>query len=304
MKNMIFLSILVGALCLSCTTAVQTEKPKAKHVVMIAFDGWGGYSMQKAQVPNIRALMAQGCYTMKKRAVLPSASAINWASMFNGAATEIHGYTTWGSRTPEIPSAVTNEHGIFPTIYSILQEQRPETETGCMFEWDGIKYLVDTLAIDHVAQAYHYQEQPDELCTMAEKYIQEKKPSFLAVCFDQLDHVGHSAGHDTPGYYKQLETLDGYVERIVNAIKAAGIYDDTIIILSADHGGIEKGHGGITLEEMETPFIIAGRNIRQGGEFSELMMQYDVASTIAYIFNLEQPQAWVGRPMKQVFVEQ
>lgn len=301
MRHGILLILLTSVLCLGCTTAEQTAKPKAKHVIMIAFDGWGAYSMKNAQVPNIRTLMEQGCYTLKKRSVLPSSSAINWASMFNGAATEIHGYTTWGSRTPEIPSAVTNEHGIFPTIYSLLQEQRPEAETGCMFEWSGIKYLIDTLAIDHVEQAFRYEEQPDELCTMAEKYIREKQPAFLAVCFDQLDHVGHSAGHDTPEYYRQLETLDGYIGRIVNAIKEAGIYDDTIIILSADHGGIRKGHGGITLQEMETPFIIAGRNIRQGGEFSELMMQYDVAATIAGIFGLEPPQAWVGRPMKQVF---
>mgnify|MGYP002227408259 FL=1 len=36
-------------------------------------------------------------------------------------------------------------------------------------------------------------------------------------------------------------------------------------------------------------------------EFHESMMQYDVASTIAYIFGLQQPQVWIGRPMTQVF---
>lgn len=292
---------MIFLLCLGWTANIQAARHKAKHVVLIAFDGWGAYSMKNAKVPHIRNLMDNGCYTLKKRSVLPSSSAINWASLFNGAGTEIHGYTTWGARTPEIPSAVTNRNGIFPTIYSILQEQYPKSETGCMFEWSGIKYLVDTLSIDHVEQAFRYEQQPDELCVMAEKYIKEKKPTFLAVCFDQLDHVGHSAGHDTPDYYKQLETLDSYVERIVNAIKSAGIYDDTIIMLSADHGGIKKGHGGITLQEMETPFIIAGKNIRQNGEFKELMMQYDVAATIAYVFGLKQPQAWIGRPMKQVF---
>ena len=67
--------------------------------------------------------MQKGCYTLKKRSVLPSSSAVNWASMFNGAGPEIHGYTEWGSRTPEIPSMVTNEHGIFPTIYSVCEKQ-------------------------------------------------------------------------------------------------------------------------------------------------------------------------------------
>lgn len=31
------------------------------------------------------------------------------------------------------------------------------------------------------------------------------------------------------------------------------------------------------------------------------MMQFDCASTIAYIFGLKQPQVWIGRPMIQVF---
>lgn len=72
-------------------------------------------------------------------------------------------------------------------------------------------------------------------------------------------------------------------------------------VLRIIHGGINKGHGGKTMEEMETPFIIAGKNIKKGGAFEESMMQFDCASTIASVFNLEQPQVWIGRPMTQVF---
>lgn len=50
--------------------------------------------------------MDAGCYTLKKRSVLPSSSAVNWASMFMGAGPELHGYTEWGSKTPELPSRV------------------------------------------------------------------------------------------------------------------------------------------------------------------------------------------------------
>ena len=58
---------------------------------------------------------------------------------------------------------------------------------------------------------------------------------------------------------------------------------------------------GKTMQEMQTPFIISGKNIKKEGEFHESMMQYDVASTIAHIFGLKQPQVWIGRPMLQVF---
>lgn len=280
---------------------VMASNWKAGHVVMIAFDGWGAYSVPKAEIPNIRQLMNEGCYTLKKRSVLPSSSAINWASMFNGAGTEIHGYTEWNSQTPEIPSRVVNKHGVFPTIYSLLDEQCPLAETGCLAEWEGIKYLIDSLAVDYWGLSVNYEEQPQRLCEMAEEYIKSKKPIFVSICFDQLDHVGHADGHDTPSYYNKLNELDAYVGRIIKVLKEIGIYDDTVIIVTADHGGINKGHGGKTLQEMEVPFIISGKNIRSGGEFKESMMQFDTAATIAYALGLKQPQVWIGRPMVQVF---
>lgn len=274
---------------------------KAKHVVLIGLDGWGAYSVSKAEIPNIRKMMNEGCYTLKKRSALPSSSAINWASMFMGAGPELHGYTQWGSKVPELPSREMTENGIFPTIFYLLHKARPEAEIGCLYEWEGIKYLADTLILDYHAQAPDYNKHPEALCGMAEKYIKEKTPVLLAVCFDNPDHVGHAAGHDTPEYYAKLNELDIYVARIVQAVKDAGMFDETIFIITADHGGINKGHGGKTMQEMETPFIICGKNVKKGGEFSESMMQYDVASTIAYIFGLKQPQVWIGRPMKQVF---
>lgn len=106
----------------------------------------------------------------------------------------------------------------------------------------------------------------------------------------------------TPEYYEKLKELDVYVGQIVQAVKDAGMLDDTIFILTSDHGGIDKGHGGKTMQEMETAFIISGKNIKKGLRFDDVsMMQYDVASTIARIFHLEQPQVWIGRPMEIVF---
>lgn len=283
-------------------TTPCNAKGKAKHVVLIGLDGWGAYSVPKADIPTIKQLMADGAYTLEKRSALPSSSAINWASMFMGVGTELHGYTTWGSKTPEIPSREVNERGIAPTIFSVLREQRPKAEIGCLYEWPGIKYLVDTLAMSYQYQTPGYAKAPTALCEAAEKYIIEKKPELLAICFEEPDHTGHTKGHDTPAYYQMLKELDGYVERILQAIKKAGIWDDTIIIImTADHGGIKTGHGGKTLREMEIPFIISGKNVRKGMEIKESMMQYDTAAMIAYILGLKQPQSWIGRPVKTVF---
>lgn len=290
--------LLILVLTIFTVSSAFAAKPKAKHVVWIGLDGWGAYSVEKADMPVTKQFMKDGSYTLKKRSVLPSSSAVNWASMFMGAGPELHGYTEWGSKTPELPSRELNKHGIFPTVFQLLRDAQPDAEIGCVYDWDGIKYLVDTLSMNYHAQGPDYNKQPEALCEMACKYITDKKPTMTLIVFDNPDHVGHGDGHDTPAYYANIKQLDSYIGRIVDAVKKAGIYDDTIFIITADHGGIEKGHGGKTMMEMETPFIIAGKNIKKGYCFDDIsMMQFDCASTVAEIFNLKQPQVWIGRPM-------
>lgn len=298
MKKNLFLVLILLTGFMHVTFAA---KWKAKHVVLIGLDGWGAYSVEKAEIPNLKKMMAEGAYTLKKRSTLPSSSAINWASMFMGAGTELHGYTEWYSETPEIPSRVVNENGIFPTVFGLLREAYPKVEIGCIYEWKVIGHLVDSLALNynkHVAEA---SEKPVATVEYATEYIKKSKPVLLGIIIDNPDHVGHASGHDTPEYYAQLKILDGYVGQIMEAVKEAGMLDETIFIVSSDHGGINKGHGGKTLQEMETPFIIYGKNIKKGQEITDSMMQYDIAATIAYIFSLKQPQVWTGRPMLQAF---
>lgn len=287
-------------LCLVVSTT-YAAKGKAKHVVLIGLDGWGAYSVEKAEMPTVKAMMKNGAYTLKKRSVLPSSSAVNWGSMFMGAGPELHGYTEWGSKTPELPSREISHYGIFPTVFGLFRDANPNAEIGCIYEWDGISYLVDKPALNYNKHVTEVKEDPAATAEIAADYIKASKPNFVAVIFDNPDHVGHAAGHDTPEYYAVLKELDGYVAQIKKAVEDAGIADETIFIVTADHGGINKGHGGKTMQEMETPFIMCGKKVKNGYVIEDSMMQFDIASTIAYIFGLQQPQVWIGRPMKKAF---
>lgn len=297
------LRLLIGAAILcAATAAVQAAGGrKARHVVLIGLDGWGSYSVEKADMPNVKGLMEKGAYTLSKRSVLPSSSAVNWASMFMGAGPELHGYTEWGSKVPELPSRTVDEDGIFPTVFGLLHRAAPEAEIGCIYEWEGIRYVVDTLALTHDYHVADYESRPEATALHAAAYIKEKRPALCAIIFDEPDHVGHQIGHDTEEYYAKLKVQDKWVGMILDAIEEAGMADETIVIVTADHGGINKGHGGKTMREMETPFIICGKGVKQGYQDTLSMMQFDCASTIAYIFGLPQPQVWIGRPMTQFF---
>lgn len=278
----------------------------AKHVVFIGIDGLSAECFKQAtDIPNFKFLMENGSYTLAKRSVMPSASAINWASIFNGMPTELHGYHNWNSRKPDIPAACVTDHGMPPTIYTLLDAQMPSSVTGALYNWDGIGYVIDTLAVDHYAYdpGYHRPEtySLEKYTERAAKFILDKKPTFFTFYIGDQDEAGHEYGWGSPEYYKCMQDCDKSIGMILQALKDAGIYDDTIVVVTSDHGGVKRGHGGFTLRELETPYIVWGRRVKRGFAFPETMMQYDVAATFAYIFGLKTPQCWVGRPMRQIF---
>lgn len=294
-------SILAALILVLSAGIAYAAKPMAKHVVLIGLDGWGAYSYENAEMPNLKKLAQNGAITLKKRSVLPSSSAVNWASMFMGAGPELHGYTEWGSKTPELPSREISHYGIFPSVWGLYRDADPKAEIGYLYEWDGMKYLAEQDAMSFSKHTPVDKENPRSMTDAAISYIKEKKPNLVGIIYDEPDGVGHRIGHDTPEYYEKLKQLDGYIGEIVKAVDDAGMTDETIFIVTADHGGINKGHGGKTMQEMETPLIISGKGVKKGFEIPESVMQFDVASTVAHILRLKQPQVWIGRPVKSVF---
>ena len=111
--------------------------------------------------------------------------------MYMGAGPELHGYTEWGSQTPELPSRVVNKHGIFPTVFSLLRESDPKAEIGCICEWAGIRYVVDTLALSYDKNITEKPQNP-ATAKCAVEYIKRARPALVNIVFDEPDHVGHA----------------------------------------------------------------------------------------------------------------
>lgn len=304
MKKISILLLFALVACLF-TNDIHAAGPRAKqrpkHVVLIAFDGLSAIGVRNHPMPNFNRLMEEGAYTLNNRSILPSSSAPNWASMFMGVGPELHGYTTWGSKTPEIPPYITNQYGRFPGFYGLLRDTYPKAECGYIYEWEGMRYLVDSVAINYFKHAPQTKADPEGATSFAVNYIKEKKPMYCAVIFEYPDHTGHTYKWESKEYYEKLDELDGYLGQIVKAIEEAGMIDDTVIILTADHGGINTGHGGITLNEMETPLVFYGKGVKKGFKIKESTMVIDVPATEAWLLGIEPHEAWLGNPVTTAF---
>lgn len=299
-KKFAFFTVLI-ALFFSSSSYIKNNtitetKPLAKHVILIGVDGFGAYAFENATIPNIRKMMANGSYSLQARSVLPSSSAVNWASMLMGSGPELHGYTKWDSRTPEMPSRRLGKEGIYPTIFSLIDEQLPKSKKGAIYTWGGIRNLFERELVD-----LDYNGETDtKTLDKATKFITKEKPIFTFIHLDDADHKGHKIGFDSPEYYSEIEIIDALIGEMIAKLEDKNLMKDTVIILTSDHGGNKKSHGGNTLKEMEIPWIIYGKGISKQGKLESTIVTYDTGATIAYLLGLEIPEFWRGKAVKEI----
>jgi len=270
-----------------------------QHVVIIGCDGMSPDGIRKANTPNMDKMMKEGAFTLRARGVLPTVSSPNWASIIMGVGPEGHGVTAneWGRDEFNLPPNVMGTNGYFPSIFDVIRKQMPKAEIGSIYNWDGFGRLYDKKALSYDTTL----ATGDATMNEAVRYFQTRKPDFLFIHLDDCDHAGHTLGHGSKGYYQSVEKVDSLIGKMMDAIKKSGLENSTLILVTADHGGVQFGHGGESLAEIQIPFLLFGKNVKKGYELKNPVYTYDNAATIAYVFGLQTPHAWVGRPAKAAF---
>jgi len=249
-----------------------------QHLVFIGLDGWGGAYVSKANMPTVKRMMAQGAWSVTAQCVMPSSSWPNWSSIFSG--------------TP--PEQRNTES--FPTIFTLVKNKSQAKKPVLFFEWGELQKLCP----DEIAEKQGIFSNL-ESARKVSAYIIKNKPVFTAVAFNEPDSVGHNKGWGSASYYAKLTELDGLIAVIEQAVKDAGIYDNTVFILSADHGGSFFGHGHDLPKQRKIPVVVYGPGIKEGFAMSSPVSICDVAPTMAAILGLEIPSEWTGLPLSEIF---
>jgi len=278
----------------------KNGKPLFEHVIIIGIDGMSSAGLMKAEAPFMHRMIDEGAFKYNARTVLPSSSSSNWSAMILGAGPEITGITSngWKPDAKHMSPVVVNKVGRSPSIYDIIRQQRPQAEEGVVFHWDDYGRLLQKEMVNY----YEHGNTETEAAAKFAAYITAKKPTFALLHMDHVDDAGHSKGHMTPEYLKAIAKADSLIGTVLTAIDNAGMKDNTLVMIVADHGGINKGHGGESDEEITIPVIYYGKGVKKGYKIQQPVYQYDVAATVAFVFNLKVPYSWTSRPVKAAFV--
>ncbi len=287
------------ALFLSSGCKRAWEVPLARHVLLIGIDGMGAEAFQATAMPHLKRLAREGALSIKARSVMPTVSTPSWGSILTGAGPEQHGMTSndWPLTNYTIEPTAKDADGYFPSIFMLLRLNMPDAEIGVFYDWKELGNIFNPKYLNHSELTKDYQETIEK----AIPYILEKKPQLTFLYLGHPDEVGHDHGFSSEEYYQSLEQVDTKVGELVEALKRAGLYEETHILIVSDHGGIGTHHGGESMVELEVPWIIRGPGVIRDRMISQSVNICDTASTIAYLFHLEQLYEWIGRPVLGAF---
>ncbi len=255
---------------------------KYTHVIVIGVDGAGSW-FKDADTPNFDEIFKNGAVTYNALSSKPTISAECWGSMLIGVGPKVHKLTN--NKVSVLPYPIWSKH---PTVFRRIRKAFPKAELGSYCDWNPINKGI----VEKTAGVNKQTARDKDLTPLICNYIRDKKPDFLFVHFDSVDGAGHGNGYGTPEHLSAINKVDSLIGDVYSAIEDAGILEDTLFMVIADHGGTnnEEGkgsHGGWTDEEKYVTFAATGEDINSG-EIKEMNIR-DLAAIILYALGIDIP---------------
>src|SRR5205823_14925494 len=106
-------------------------------------------------------------------------------------------------------------------------------------------------------------------------------------------------------YYAAITFLDAQVGRILNALRATGQYENTLIVFSSDHGLAIGSHGLFGKQHlydhsMHAPLIFAGPGIPRNKQCDALCYLLDIFPTLGELAAVKPPAGSEGKSLAPV----
>ena len=258
------------------------SKQAYSHVIVIGIDGAGSF-IQQAVTPHFDRIFANGAVTYRALASRPTISAECWGSMLIGVGPEVHGLTN--SIVSSTPYPIDSP---FPSLFKRIRKVMPDAPLGSFCDWNPITNGI----VENNLHVSHHSCRDTELTPIICDYIRAEKPTFLFVQMDSVDGAGHGNGYGTPNHLKRIHEVDVLVNDIHKAATEAGMIENTLFIVIADHGGTNPGtgkgsHGGWSDEEKYVTFAATGKGVCHS--VIEEMNIRDLSAIVLYALGIEAP---------------
>lgn len=252
-------------------------------VILISIDGMRPDGLRNCGNEFLNELIKKSSYTFNAQTVYPSITLPCHLSMFHSVPPERHGTTT-NIYAPQVRP-----------INGLFEQLKEANKISAMFYgWEPLRDISrpESLKKADYINAYSFEHTDGMLTRSAIDYISVAKPDFVFLYMVETDEKG---GHDN-GWMSDvyLDYISCAIENVKNVIEATN--EEYTIIVTADHGGHDRGHGTEMIEDMTIPMFFYGPQFAQGKELNGVSI-LDIAPTIVDIMGVKAAREWEGKSL-------
>jgi predicted AlkP superfamily pyrophosphatase or phosphodiesterase len=231
------LAVLAAAVAMWVASLAAQAAP---ILILISFDGWRWDYIDRANVPNLKALAARGVRSEGLIPSFPTVTFPNHYTIVTGLLPDHHGIVgngmfdrTIGPQKFTMSSATARDPrwwGGEPIWTTAIKQGR---KSAAMF-WPGSEAVKPTYwrpFDDGVSNDDRVKQVLDWL-----KLPEGERPSFNTLYFSEVDHAGHDDGPDSPEVLVAANHLDQALGKLLAGVDALGLTARTTFVVVSDHG--------------------------------------------------------------------
>jgi predicted AlkP superfamily pyrophosphatase or phosphodiesterase len=279
------LCCLALAFSAGCATAPRAAA-RPTPLLLVSIDGYRADYLERGLSPTLAALARDGVRAAMQPS-FPSLTFPNHYTLVTGLRPDHHGIVNntmydaqLGKFTLSNRKAVSDGRWWAQGTPLWETADRYGLLTATMF-WPGSEADIHGRHPDYW-KPYDGTIKPDERVDQVLAWLDlppDRRPSFLTLYFDAVDHAGHSYGPDSPQVDAALRETDQALARLVQGLKARGLLDRINLIVLADHGMVSTPLANSVLIERQIDLdqvqvvslgVLAGFNPKPGHDFAAI----------------------------------
>jgi predicted AlkP superfamily pyrophosphatase or phosphodiesterase len=245
----------IGLLALVCLTLLttlvgwtskgsQARDKREPTLILISIDGFRFDYLAKYQPPNLTALARGGVRAKWMTPVYPSLTFPNHYTIATGLYPEDNGIVANDIYDPDFKAtfsmsdmrAVQDGRWWGGEPIWVTAEKQGQ-RTGCFF-FPGTETEIDGVRPtywEHYDEKISNSSRADAVLSWLDLQA-PRRPHFVTLYFSDVDTAGHHFSPYSPEVKRAIARVDRAIGRLVNGLKARGIFDQTNIIIVSDHG--------------------------------------------------------------------
>ena len=222
------------AACATAPTATVSQRPL---VVLVSIDGFRADYLDRGHTPVLAALAAEGT-TAAMKPSFPTVTFPNHYTLVTGRHPDHHGIVGNAFNDAELGrfSMAKTEPGWWSEAEPIwITAERAGLTAATMF-WPGSETPHDGVRPHYWAPFDKTLDGDGRVDRLLDWLDQSPRPDIATLYFDLVDTAGHSHGPDAPETMAAAASVDASIGRLIEGLKARGLYERTVLVIVADHG--------------------------------------------------------------------